>query len=72
MADWEADARIVEAIEEGIRAGVYRRAARLNPKTARTWQSFADLHSERVQALLDEMLNGPDADVAGPCSRCGL
>lgn len=49
----EVDPGIVEAIEEAVKAGVFWRAARWNPKTAKTWQSFADLHHERAATLLD-------------------
>jgi hypothetical protein len=52
----EIDEAILEAIMEGARAGVFRAAARLNPKTAKTWHSFGDTHSEKVAALLDVMV----------------
>jgi hypothetical protein len=64
------DELIYEAIMEGARAGVYRRAARLNPKTAGTWQSFAELHSERAVALLCDAMTRLDAGGAGPCPFC--
>lgn len=48
----KVDPLIVEAIIEGARAGVYWRAARLNPKTARTWEGFGELHHETAANLL--------------------
>lgn len=44
---------IEEAISEAVRAGVYRRAARYNPKTASVWDQCAKPHSSRVAALLE-------------------
>lgn len=67
----QVDLVLAAAINEAVKAGVFRRAARLNPKTAKTWQSFAELHSERVEALLGEFLDRSGAGGAGPCSRCG-
>jgi hypothetical protein len=66
----EVDEAIYEAIVEGARAGVHRCAARLNPKSARTWEGFAELHSEKVRALLGEAMDRLDVDDAGPCPRC--
>lgn len=67
----EVDQAVVEAIEEAICAGVYRRAERLNPKTAKTWASFAELHSERVEALLADAMTRLGAEGAGPCRTEG-
>jgi hypothetical protein len=67
----DADPVMMMVIEEACRAGLYRRASRLNPRTARAWDGFGDLHSERVVTLLDEMLNRSGAGGAGPCSRSG-
>lgn len=46
------DPAIEEAIMEGARAGVFRVAARMNPATAKTWISFAEVHSAKVASLL--------------------
>lgn len=46
---------IAEAIAEGVRAGVFRRAERLNPRTAETWNSLAEPHSQRVGALMERV-----------------
>lgn len=43
---------IEEVIAEACKAGVFRRAERLNPKSAETWNFLAGLHSRRVAALL--------------------
>lgn len=71
-ADWEADEAIAEAIQEGIKAGVFRHAARLNPRTAAAWNCHGDMHSERVQALLGEAMDRLGVDGAGSYPRCGL
>lgn len=61
----EVDQRIEEAIEEAVKAGVFRRAARLNSGSATTWNSLAEPHSRRVKALTD----GRDS---GACARAPL
>lgn len=54
MAEEVLDGGIwVEVIEEAARAGVFRRAGRLNPRAA-IWNELAEVHSGRVAALLDE------------------
>lgn len=40
------------AIAEAVKAGVFRRAQRLNPGMANVWSEMADQHSRRVAALL--------------------
>lgn len=51
----EVREEIREAIAEAIEAGVYRRAERLNPGTADTWNALAEPHTKRVAALLEQM-----------------
>jgi hypothetical protein len=47
--------RIPQAIDLAIRAGVFRRAARLNP-SAEVWAKLADEQSGKVRALLSGLL----------------
>lgn len=49
---WELDPAIEEAIMEGARAGLFRRAARLCPEEAGVWQPLAEEHSARARRLL--------------------
>jgi len=57
------------AIIEGARAGLHRSAARQNPKTAATWDGFAEVHTKRVAALLGSAIKRLGAEDAGPCAR---
>lgn len=44
---------IAEALTEAIKAGVFRRAARLNPKQAEVWHGIAEHHSALAKQLLE-------------------
>lgn len=59
------DRAIYEAIMEGARAGVFRRAQRLN-RSAAVWGDLADEHSRRAATLLDNAMNGLDVTGAEP------
>lgn len=65
----QVDPAIAQAIEEAVKAGVHWTAARLNPKTAKTWQSFAELHHERASRLLERAITRLGAGGAGPRSH---
>lgn len=65
----EVDWAITLAIEEAITAGVYRRAARLNVETRRTWEALARPHSRAAKRLLDSAITRLDAASVEPCSR---
>lgn len=45
-------ALIAEAIGEAVKAGVFWRAARLNPETAEVWERLGRSHHERSQEFL--------------------
>lgn len=64
-----ADHGICEAIEAAVQAGVFRAAARLNPKTARVWNTLAEPYSKRAATLLDDAIIRVGADCAGPDAR---
>lgn len=63
------DQGVVEAIEAAIAAGVFRRAARLSPRTAETWNSFAEPYTNRAATLLDGAIHRLGADASGPDAR---
>lgn len=44
------------AIAEGANAGVFHRAARLNPRSRAVWNAFAEERHARATALLNEAL----------------
>lgn len=67
----EVDAAVSLAIAEAVKAGVFRRAARTNPKSAAVWKPLAEDHSRRAATLLNDAMQRLDADCGGPCSRCG-
>lgn len=48
---------IEEMISGAVTAGVFRRAARLNPGTAHVWNEIADPYSARVGALAMQALD---------------
>lgn len=50
----EIDPAIAEAIGEGIKAGAFWRAARLNPNTAHVWETMGADFTKRAKALLSE------------------
>lgn len=54
---WQVDEAIGEAILEGIKAGVFRRAERLNIKSGKLWATIAQEHTNRAATLLDEAMN---------------
>lgn len=56
------------AIRAGAKAGVFWRAARLNPKQAATWNRLGEAHHRDAALILNTMLNRLGADNAGPCS----
>lgn len=51
----EAGQLIVRAIQDGARAGVFRRAARLNPASKNLWDRLAAPHSARAASILQEV-----------------
>jgi len=53
--DREPSALLEGAIAEAVRAGVYRRAARLNPKAGKLWGDLAAPHSARAAGLLAQL-----------------
>lgn len=57
----KADPLIAEAIIEAARAGVFRRAARLNPSSA-VWSELADEHSGRTSRVLAQFLSRIESD----------
>lgn len=59
------DELIFAAIMEGARAGVFRRAQRLN-RSAAVWGELADEHSRRVATLLEGAMCGLDVSGAEP------
>jgi hypothetical protein len=61
----EIDAAIGRAIEEAVRAGVFWRAARLNPKARKTWEGFAELHHDEAAAALAIVASRVGAGDAG-------
>ncbi len=63
------DFGIAEAIEEAVRAGVFRAAARLNPKSAPTWDRLAEPHTDRAATLLDGVMRRLGVEDAGPFAR---
>ena len=65
----EPSGEIGLAITEGIKAGVFRRAQRLNPAQAATWGRLAERHTRAAEGYLDDMLNRLGAGNAGSCSR---
>jgi hypothetical protein len=65
----EVDDGIAEAIQEGIAAGVFRRAARLNPKFNETWSQFATEHTDRADTLLTDAMKRLGVDAPCRCSR---
>lgn len=54
---WQVDEAIGEAIREGIAAGVFRRAERLNIKSRKLWATIAQEHTDRAATLLDQAMN---------------
>ena len=63
------DHGIVQAIREAVLAGVFRRAARFNPKSAAVWNHLAEPHSQRAATLLDVAIHRLGADSSGPDAR---
>lgn len=49
---WE----IALAISEGVKAGVFRRAARLNCHGREIWEELADRHSQHAAGLLGRVV----------------
>jgi hypothetical protein len=49
---FEPDPRIEAAICEGARAGVFRRAERLNPQSASVWGGLAERHTKNAGDIL--------------------
>ena len=60
---------IAEAISEGVKAGVFRRAARLNPHSAALWSDCAEPHTETAKQLLLRATRGASARLALPRSN---
>lgn len=46
---------IERAIQDGARAGVFRRAARLNPASRELWNRLAAPHSARAAGILKDI-----------------
>jgi alkylhydroperoxidase family enzyme len=67
----EIDDAITLAIDEAVKAGVFWRAARFNPKSRTAWAGFAELHHDNATAYLDEVVDRLSACGAGPCTECG-
>ena len=67
--DDRADHGICEAISLAVKAGVFRTAARLNPKTASVWNALAAPYTSRAATLLDGAIFRLGADAAGPDAR---
>jgi hypothetical protein len=65
----EVDRDVRDAIREGVEAGVYRRAQRLNPRTAGVWDEIARPHSERATTLLNEAMQRLGVGRTRPCSH---
>jgi hypothetical protein len=53
----KVDPAIEEAIVEGAKAGVFWKAARLNPMTAAVWEGLARQASSRAAGLLRRAVN---------------
>lgn len=64
-----ADQAIVQAIQEAVQAGVFRRAARHNPASARVWDTLAEPYSQRASNLLDLAIRKLGAEDAEPFAR---
>lgn len=64
-----ADQAIVQAIQEAVQAGVFRRAARHNPASARVWNTLAEPYSQRAATLLAVAMFRVGADASGPDAR---
>jgi len=69
VAPEDADWAIGLAISEAVTAGVFRRAERLNPRTAKTWGSLAAPHSQAAKRHLDDAIRRLGAGGAGPRLR---
>lgn len=65
----EVDWAVGLAIEEAVKAGVFWRAARLNPLTRDVWEALAAPHSQKVTSLLDDAMTRLDPGGVRPCSR---
>lgn len=52
----EVDWAVKVAIEEAVRAGVFRRAERLNKTTRQVWGSLAAPHSQAAKRFLDDAM----------------
>lgn len=63
------DQGIVEAMRAAVTAGVFRRAARLNPKTAETWNRLAEIYSRMAATMLESAIHRLGADASGPDAR---
>lgn len=61
----EADEHLLDAINHAISAGACRVAARLNPRSAITWNAVADAKTRDVKAALDRFIRARDADGHG-------
>lgn len=68
-ADGGIDEAIKLAIAEGVRAGVHRTAARMNPTTAGTWAGFAEVHHQRAATLLASAVQRLGMEDAEPEAR---
>lgn len=64
----EVDGKISEAIAYAVKAGVFWRAARLNPKTRDVWAGLAAPHHEAAVRCLNDAMRGTDAGGVRPHS----
>lgn len=51
-AETAAHPLIAEAIAEAVKAGIFRRAQRLNCASAETWAALAEPHSQKAAQIL--------------------
>lgn len=64
-----ADHGVCEAIKAAVRAGLYRAAARANPRGASVWNTLAEPYSRHAAHHLDRAIFRLGADAAGPDAR---
>lgn len=64
-----ADHGVCEAISAAVRAGLYRAAARANPRGASVWNTLAEPYSQMATVSLTEAIFRLGADCAGPDAR---
>lgn len=65
----EVDPAIAAAIDEAVKAGVFRRAAKLNPMQADIWNALGADHTSKAATLLYEAVRRIGASDARPGSQ---